>query len=89
MTSIYLNSYTQLESSGKKTVDWFNGTFSVDPTVGNGTVVTAVYETFLPAIFIKSPSGETFNQTDFNSETLTKTLSMSIPGTAEVRFVIH
>lgn len=61
----------------------------MDKTVGNGTFVTAVYETFLPKIFIKSPSGKIFNQTDFNSETLTKTLSMSIPGTAEVRIVIH
>ncbi|XP_062412566.1 calcium-activated chloride channel regulator 1-like [Sardina pilchardus] len=74
----------QLESSGTTTTDWFNGTFAVDWTVGNGTVITIVYEAHLPSIFIRSPHGDIFNGSHFSHDVTTKTLSLKIPGTAEV-----
>ncbi|XP_062412564.1 calcium-activated chloride channel regulator 1-like [Sardina pilchardus] len=74
----------QLESSGTTTTDWFNGTFAVDWTVGNGTVITIVYEAHLPSIFIRSPNGDIFNGSHFSHDVTTKTLSLKIPGTAEV-----
>lgn len=74
----------QLESSGKTTTDWFNGTFSVDKTVGTGTVITVVYQAIPPTIFIESPSGESFNQSHFDQDPSARTLSLRIPGTAKV-----
>ncbi|XP_062412565.1 calcium-activated chloride channel regulator 3A-1-like [Sardina pilchardus] len=74
----------KLESSGKTTLDWFNGTFSVDFTVGNGTVITIIYQALLPRISIRSPSGDLFSGSDFTHDSSTKTLSLKIPGTAEL-----
>ncbi|XP_041913913.1 calcium-activated chloride channel regulator 1-like [Alosa sapidissima] len=74
----------QLESSGKTTLDWFNGTFSVDLTVGNGTVITIIYEASPPRISIRSPSGDMLSGSDFSHDRPTKTLSLKIAGTAEV-----
>ncbi|XP_062412563.1 calcium-activated chloride channel regulator 1-like [Sardina pilchardus] len=74
----------QLESNGTTTLDWFNGTFSVDFTVGNGTVITIIYQAFLPRISIKSPSGGLFSGSHFTHDSSTRTLSLKIPGTAEL-----
>lgn len=77
----------QLESLGRTitTGDWFNGTFSVDWTVGNGTVITIVYQDTSPKVFIRSPNGTIFNESYFQSDS-SKTLTFKIPGTAEVNF---
>ncbi|XP_063065535.1 calcium-activated chloride channel regulator 1-like [Engraulis encrasicolus] len=73
----------QLESIGNKTSDWFNGTFSVDWTVGKDTVVTIIYEASVPKVHITSPSGQTFNMSDVNHDASTKMLTLKIQGIAE------
>ncbi|XP_048108031.1 calcium-activated chloride channel regulator 1-like [Alosa alosa] len=76
----------QLESSGNTITDWFNGTFSVDWTVGKDTAITIVYEVSgsSPIIFIEGPSGESFTQSDFIHDPSARTLTLRIPGTAQI-----
>ncbi|XP_046718336.1 calcium-activated chloride channel regulator 1-like [Silurus meridionalis] len=72
----------QLESTGKRVEDWFNGTVSIDRTVGNRTTFTLLYERSAPTVYIQSPSGLVYDQrhTTNNANTITFT----VPGTAEV-----
>ncbi|XP_051962568.1 calcium-activated chloride channel regulator 4A-like [Xyrauchen texanus] len=79
----YTKEPVQLESVGIKTADWFNGTVSVDQTVGNKTNFVLIYETSLPSVYIQTPSGSIYNQTNMTQNALTKTVTLNIPGTAE------
>ncbi|XP_065136071.1 calcium-activated chloride channel regulator 4A-like [Paramisgurnus dabryanus] len=79
----YTKDPIQLESTGLKTAGWFNGTVSVDRTVGNKTSFLIIYETSLPTANIQSPSGLIYSQTDMTSDTTAKTITLKIPGTAE------
>ncbi|KAG9264853.1 calcium-activated chloride channel regulator 3A-1-like [Astyanax mexicanus] len=73
----------QLESIGKNTADWFNGTVPIDGTVGNSTTFTVIYERTAPTVHIEAPSGQVYNQTHVNDDAAAKTLTLNIPGTAE------
>ncbi|XP_048015955.1 calcium-activated chloride channel regulator 4-like [Megalobrama amblycephala] len=79
----YTKDPVQLESVGVKTSEWFNGTVSVDQTVGNKTSFVIIYQQSVPIIFIQSPSGSIYNQTEMNHDILLKTLTLNVPGTAE------
>ncbi|KAB5550043.1 hypothetical protein PHYPO_G00049120 [Pangasianodon hypophthalmus] len=71
----------QLESTGKSVTDWFNGTVSVDRTVGNRTTFTLIYERRAPTVYIKSPSGLVYDQR--NTTDIANTITFTVPGTAE------
>ncbi|KAL2089532.1 hypothetical protein ACEWY4_014220 [Coilia grayii] len=73
----------QLESAGKRTTDWFNGTFSVDWTVGKDTVITIVYEASMPKLHITSPGGPSFSESRFDHDTKIRTLSFKVQGIAK------
>lgn len=73
----------QIESVGKKTSDWFNGTVSVDQTVGSKTSFTITYEASFPHASIQSPNGSIFNQTQMHHEESAKTVTLKIPGIAQ------
>ncbi|KAG1951337.1 calcium-activated chloride channel regulator [Pimephales promelas] len=73
----------QIDSVGKKTSDWFNGTISVDQTIGTKTSFTIIYEKGLPHIFIQSPSGSTYNQVQMSHDESAKTVTLKVLGTAE------
>ncbi|KAI7800423.1 putative epithelial chloride channel protein-like [Triplophysa rosa] len=72
-----------LESTGKRTADWFNGTVSVDSTVGNKTSFLIIYELSAPTAYIQTPSGFIYSQADMSKDPSAKTLTLKIPGTAE------
>ncbi|KAL1260511.1 hypothetical protein QQF64_008338 [Cirrhinus molitorella] len=82
-TGDYTNEPVQLESTGKVTSDWFNGTVSVDQTVGNKTSFVIIYERSFPSIYIQSPSGSIYTQTNMSHDALLNTVTFNIPGTAE------
>uniref|UniRef100_A0A672Q1L7 VWFA domain-containing protein n=1 Tax=Sinocyclocheilus grahami TaxID=75366 RepID=A0A672Q1L7_SINGR len=82
-TGDYTKEPVQLESVGKRTSDWFNGTVSVDQTVGNKTSFVIIYEISFPSIYIQSPSGSIYTQTSMSHDGSLKTVTLSIPGTAE------
>ncbi|XP_073673899.1 calcium-activated chloride channel regulator 1-like [Garra rufa] len=82
-TGDYTNAPVQLQSDGAKTSDWFNGTASVDQTVGNKTSFVIIYEIRFPSIYIQSPSGLVYTQTNMSHDGLLKTVTLNIPGTAE------
>uniref|UniRef100_A0A8C1MJ95 Chloride channel accessory 1 n=1 Tax=Cyprinus carpio TaxID=7962 RepID=A0A8C1MJ95_CYPCA len=71
-TGDYTNKPVQLESVGARTSDWFNGTVSVDQTVGNKTSFVIIYEISLPSIFIQSPSGSIYTQTNMSNDDFTR-----------------
>ncbi|XDV32639.1 hypothetical protein PO909_003396 [Leuciscus waleckii] len=73
----------QIDSVGIKTSDWFNGTISVDQTIGTKTSFTIIYEKSLPHISIQSPSGSTYNQLQMRHDESTKTVILKVPGTAQ------
>uniref|UniRef100_A0A671S898 Calcium-activated chloride channel regulator 4-like n=1 Tax=Sinocyclocheilus anshuiensis TaxID=1608454 RepID=A0A671S898_9TELE len=82
-TGDYTKEPVQLESVGKRTSDWFNGTVSVDQTVGNKTSFVIIYEIRFPSVYIQSPSGSIYTQTSMSHDGLLKTVTLNIPGTAE------
>ncbi|XP_056612880.1 LOW QUALITY PROTEIN: calcium-activated chloride channel regulator 4A-like [Triplophysa dalaica] len=81
-TGDYTKEPVQLESTGKRTADWFNGTVSVDSTVGNKTSFLIIYEISAPTVYIQTPSGSNYGQTDMSEDPSAKTLTLKIPGTA-------
>ncbi|XP_059370714.1 calcium-activated chloride channel regulator 1-like [Carassius carassius] len=82
-TGDYTNEPVQLESIGARTSNWFNGTVSVDQTVGNKTSFVIIYELSLPSIYIQSPSGLIYTQTKMSHDGSLKTVFLKVPGTAE------
>lgn len=62
--------------------DWFNGTVPVDHTVGNRTTFTIIYGTSAPTVYIESPSGLVYDQS--NTTDVANTITLTVPGTAEV-----
>uniref|UniRef100_A0A8C1LP08 VWFA domain-containing protein n=1 Tax=Cyprinus carpio TaxID=7962 RepID=A0A8C1LP08_CYPCA len=82
-TGDYTKEPVQLESIGERTSDWFNGTVSVDQTVGNKTSFVIIYELSSPIIYIQSPSGLTYTQTNMNHDGSLKTVFLKVPRTAE------
>uniref|UniRef100_A0A8C1RBQ1 Chloride channel accessory 1 n=1 Tax=Cyprinus carpio TaxID=7962 RepID=A0A8C1RBQ1_CYPCA len=72
-----------LESVGARTSDWFNGTVSVDQTVGNKTSFVIIYEISFPSVYIQSPSGSVYTQTNMSHDVSQKTVTLNIPGTTE------
>ncbi|XP_043114420.1 calcium-activated chloride channel regulator 4A-like [Puntigrus tetrazona] len=73
----------QIDSVGAKTSDWFNGTVSVDQTIGTKTSFTITYETTAPKAYIQSPSGLVYNQMKMSHYKSTKTITFKVPGTAQ------
>ncbi|XP_067222283.1 calcium-activated chloride channel regulator 1-like isoform X2 [Chanodichthys erythropterus] len=73
----------QIDSAGKKTSDWFNGTILVDKTIGTKTSFTITYEKSLPDISIQSPSGSTYKQIQMRHDEAAKTVTLKVPGTAQ------
>ncbi|KAK1163919.1 calcium-activated chloride channel regulator 1-like [Acipenser oxyrinchus oxyrinchus] len=75
----------QLESSGQKISNqaWFNGTVSIDKTVGNDTFFTVTWEKNEPNIYLTSPAGKTFTAANFTKDPVLNTARLLIPGTAE------
>ncbi|XP_056329948.1 calcium-activated chloride channel regulator 1 [Danio aesculapii] len=73
----------QIDSVGIKTSDWFNGTVSVDQTIGTKTSFTITYEASLPRISIQSPSGLIYSQTQMRHDEPAKTVTLKVPGTAQ------
>lgn len=69
---------------GAKTSDWFNGTVSVDQTIGTKTSFTITYESTVPKVYIQSPSGSVYNQMQVRHDESTKTVTLKVPGTAQV-----
>ncbi|XP_051717358.1 LOW QUALITY PROTEIN: calcium-activated chloride channel regulator 3A-1-like [Ctenopharyngodon idella] len=82
-TGDYTKEPVQLESVGKTTSDWFNGTVSVDQTVGNKTSFVIIYEKSDPIISIQSPSGSIYSQTEISHDISLKKVTLNVPGTAE------
>ncbi|XP_055052018.2 calcium-activated chloride channel regulator 4A [Misgurnus anguillicaudatus] len=82
-TGDYTKEPVQLESAGIRTAGWFNGTVSVDPTVGNKTSFLIIFESSLPTGYIQAPSGYIYSLSDMISDTTAKTITLKIPGTAE------
>ncbi|CAM4551607.1 unnamed protein product [Leuciscus chuanchicus] len=82
-TGDYTKEPVQLESVGKTTSDWFNGTVTVDQTVGNKTSYVIIYEKSVPIISIQSPSGSIYSETHMSHEGSLKTFTLKLPGTAE------
>ncbi|KAL1260509.1 hypothetical protein QQF64_008336 [Cirrhinus molitorella] len=82
-TGDYTKEPVQLESAGARTSDWFNGTVSVDQTVGRKTSFVIVYERSFPSIYIQSPSGSIYTQTNMSHDSLLKTVTLNVPGIAE------
>ncbi|XP_026112862.1 calcium-activated chloride channel regulator 1-like [Carassius auratus] len=82
-TGDYTNEPVQLESIGARTSGWFNGTVSVDQTVGNKTSFVIIYEISFPNVYIQSPSGSVYTQTNMSHDGLQKTVTLKISGTAE------
>ncbi|XP_067222280.1 calcium-activated chloride channel regulator 3A-1-like isoform X2 [Chanodichthys erythropterus] len=79
----YTKDPVQLESVGKTTSDWFNGTVSVDQTVGNQTSFVIIFQSQFPSISIQSPSGSVYSETQMNHDPFLKTVTLNVPGTAE------
>ncbi|XP_048016191.1 calcium-activated chloride channel regulator 4A-like [Megalobrama amblycephala] len=73
----------QIDSEGIKTSDWFNGTISVDQTIGSKTSFTITYEISLPDISIQSPNGSTYYQMHMRHDEPAKTVNLKVPGTAQ------
>ncbi|KAM9469045.1 calcium-activated chloride channel regulator 3A-1-like [Clarias gariepinus] len=71
----------QLESTGGDFARWFNGTVTLDRTVGNRTMFTLIYEKSAPSVYIKSPSGLVYDQR--NTTDSANTITLTVPGTAE------
>ncbi|XP_052433056.1 calcium-activated chloride channel regulator 1 [Carassius gibelio] len=82
-TGDYTNEPVQLESIGARTSNWFNGTVSVDQTVGNKTSFVIIYGISSPSIYIQSPSGLIYTQTNMSHDGSLKTVFLKVPGTAE------
>ncbi|XP_073674111.1 calcium-activated chloride channel regulator 4A-like [Garra rufa] len=82
-TGDYTNEPVQLQSDGARTSDWFNGTASVDQTVGYQTSFVIIYEKHFPSIYIQSPSGLVYTRTNMIHDGLLKTVTLNIPGIAE------
>ncbi|XP_051521929.1 calcium-activated chloride channel regulator 3A-1 [Myxocyprinus asiaticus] len=82
-TGDYTKEPVQLESIGIQTAGWFNGTISVDQTVGTKTSFTIIYEKSLPTAYVQSPSGIIYNQIQMFQDGLAKTLTLKVTGTAE------
>uniref|UniRef100_A0A8C1PDG6 Chloride channel accessory 1 n=1 Tax=Cyprinus carpio TaxID=7962 RepID=A0A8C1PDG6_CYPCA len=78
-TGDYINEPVQVS----RTSDWFNGTVSVDQTVGNKTSFVIIYEISFPSVYIQSPSGSVYTQTNMSHDVSQKTVTLNIPGTTE------
>ncbi|XP_067847020.1 calcium-activated chloride channel regulator 1-like [Heptranchias perlo] len=75
----------QLESSGKEIADndWFNGTVIIDKTIGNDTFFVITWATQTPNVFVRDPSGMTYNNSDFKIDKTVLTARLKINGTAQ------
>ncbi|XP_073778890.1 calcium-activated chloride channel regulator 1 isoform X2 [Danio rerio] len=82
-TGDHSNEPVQLESVGTRTSDWFNGTVSVDQTVGNKTSFVIIYERIFPAVYIQSPSGIVYTEAQMNHDNRLKTVTLKVAETAE------
>ncbi len=56
----------------------------MDQTVGNKTSFVIIYEISFPSVYIQSPSGLIYTQKNMSHDLLQKTVTLNIPGTAEV-----
>ncbi|KAL6471817.1 hypothetical protein MHYP_G00204670 [Metynnis hypsauchen] len=73
----------QLVSTGRNIDDWFNGTVPIDRTVGNSTTFTIIYERSAPTVYIQTPSGSVYEQRHIINDANAKTITLTVPGTAE------
>ncbi|XP_071200536.1 calcium-activated chloride channel regulator 1-like [Salvelinus alpinus] len=74
----------QLESTGLNMIGWFNGSVSIDRTIGNKTSFLVIYERSPPDILVLSPFTRTYDTSHFKHDAPAKTLTLDIEGTAEV-----
>ncbi|KAM4722891.1 calcium-activated chloride channel regulator 1-like [Rhinophrynus dorsalis] len=61
----------------------FNGTVFIDGTVGNETFFLVTWQYSLPIINLQDPKGRIYNNSQFTSDTTSKSTRLKIPGTAE------
>ncbi|XP_055717603.1 calcium-activated chloride channel regulator 1-like [Salvelinus fontinalis] len=73
----------QLESTGLNMIGWFNGSVSIDRTIGNKTSFLVIYERSSPDILVLSPFTRTYDTSHFQHDAPAKTLTLDIEGTAE------
>uniref|UniRef100_A0A4W5RCX7 VWFA domain-containing protein n=1 Tax=Hucho hucho TaxID=62062 RepID=A0A4W5RCX7_9TELE len=73
----------QLESTGLNMIGWFNGSVSIDRTIGNNTSFLVIYERSPPDILVLSPFTRTYDTSHFKHDAPAKTLTLDIEGTAE------
>uniref|UniRef100_A0A8C7NG74 Chloride channel accessory 1 n=1 Tax=Oncorhynchus mykiss TaxID=8022 RepID=A0A8C7NG74_ONCMY len=75
--------FQQLESTGLNMIGWFNGSVSIDRTIGNKTSFLVIYERSPPDILVLSPFTRTYDTSHFKHDASAKTLTLDIEGTAE------
>uniref|UniRef100_A0A8C8GZC6 VWFA domain-containing protein n=1 Tax=Oncorhynchus tshawytscha TaxID=74940 RepID=A0A8C8GZC6_ONCTS len=75
--------FQQLESTGLNMIGWFNGSVSIDRTIGNKTSFLVIYERSPPDILVLSPFTRTYDTSHFKHDAPAKTLTLDIEGTAE------
>ncbi|XP_053325158.1 calcium-activated chloride channel regulator 1-like [Spea bombifrons] len=75
----------QLESIGKSLAvkQCLNGTVFIDSTVGNDTFFLVTWQSAVPMIILQDPKGTVYNDSQFISDTTSKSSRLQIPGTAE------
>ncbi|KAK2881350.1 hypothetical protein QQF64_008339 [Cirrhinus molitorella] len=73
----------QIDSMGVITSDWFNGTVTVDQTIGTKTSFAITYEKTAPIVYIQSPSGSVYSQMQMRHDASSKTVTLKVPGTAQ------
>nr|XP_006005605.2 PREDICTED: calcium-activated chloride channel regulator 4 [Latimeria chalumnae] len=75
----------QLESAGLNVAahNWFNGTVSIDRTVGNDTFFVVTWESIIPEIYLWNPSGTLYKNKNFTEDTTLRVGRLQIPGTAQ------
>lgn len=70
-------------------IGWFNGSVSIDRTIGNKTSFLVIYERSPPDILVLSPYTRTYDTSHFKHDAPAKTLTLDIEGTAEVCLVVY
>ncbi|XP_078264020.1 calcium-activated chloride channel regulator 1-like [Rhinoraja longicauda] len=75
----------QLESSGTSIESnrWLNGTVVIDKTIGNDTFFVANWESVFPAMSVRDPNGNIYNNAYFKIDQSAKSARLKINGTAQ------
>ncbi|KAM9324775.1 calcium-activated chloride channel regulator 1-like [Gastrophryne carolinensis] len=75
----------QLESTGATLAksQCLNGTVFIDKTIGNDTFFLVTWQTAVPSIDLRDPTGVIYTTLNFTTDTTTKSHRLQIPGTAK------